>query len=214
MNQTTKMGVGLIPGFEDVIAHSYTTSLDTGDFTSRSINTAGFNFNVPQPIVLVVKKNSSVLKGLRNWLQTQTVNGKIAAKSMLMIDDEADSASINTNKADKNPTAINGYIRDIITLFNRSAYVGYTATPFANIFIPQDDNDLFPKDFIVNLPAPDNYIGPEKVFGISTVPDENGELLPIVCPVTDSDNFVPAKNTERMTTSLPYRICQYHLKMQ
>ena len=194
MNQTTKMGVGLIPGFEDVIAHSYTTSLDTGDFTSRSTNTAGFNFNVPQPIVLVVKKNSSVLKSLRNWLQTQTVNGKIAAKSMLMIDDEADNASVNTNKADKNPTAINGYIRDIITLFSRSAYVGYTATPFANIFIPQDGNDLFPKDFIVNLPAPDNYIGPEKVFGISAVPDENDELLPIVNPVTDSDSFVPAKH--------------------
>ena len=67
---------------------------------------------------------------------------------MLLIDDEADNASINTNKADKNPTRINGYIRDIISLFNRSAYVGYTATPFANIFIPLDDSDLFPRDFI------------------------------------------------------------------
>ena len=194
MNQTTKMGVGLIPGFNDVIAHSYTTSLDTGDFTRRSTNTAGFNFNVQQPIVLVVKKNSSVLKSLRNWLQTQTTDGRITTKSMLMIDDEADNASVNTNKADKDPTAINGYIRDIIALFNRAAYVGYTATPFANIFIPLDDNDLFPKDFIVNLPVPDNYIGPEKVFGTSAVPDENDELLPIVNPVTDSDGFVPAKH--------------------
>ena len=194
LNQTIKMGVGRIPGFDDAIAHSYTTSLDTGDFTKRAANTAGFNFHVPQPIVLVVKKNSSVLKNLRDWLKTHTIDGKIANKSMLLIDDEADNASINTNKADKNPTRINGYIRDIISLFNRSAYVGYTATPFANIFIPLDDSDLFPRDFIINLPAPNNYIGPEKVFGTSIIPDEDDELLPIVNTVDDSDDFVPPKH--------------------
>lgn len=191
-NQTTKIGVGLIPGFDDAIAHSYTTSLETGDFTRKATNTAGFNFNVPQPIILVVKKNSTVLKNLRNWLRTHTINGKIVSKAMLLIDDEADNASINTNRIDEDPTTINGYIRDIINLFNRSAYVGYTATPFANIFIPLDDNDLFPRDFIINLPAPDNYIGPEKVFGTSVVPDENDELLPIVNTITDCDNFVPS----------------------
>lgn len=62
MNKTTKIGVGLIPGFENAIANSYTTSLEKGDFTSRATNTAGFNFNAPQPILLVVKKNASVLK--------------------------------------------------------------------------------------------------------------------------------------------------------
>ena len=128
LNQTIKMGVGRIPGFDDAIAHSYTTSLDTGDFTKRAANTAGFNFYVPQPIVLVVKKNSSVLKNLRDWLKTHTTAGKISVKSMLLIDDEADNASVNTNKADKDPTRINGYIRDILGQFNRSAYVGYTAT--------------------------------------------------------------------------------------
>ena len=194
LNQTIKMGVGRIPGFDDAIAHSYTTSLDTGDFTKRAANTAGFNFYVPQPIVLVVKKNSSVLKNLRDWLKTHTAAGKISVKSMLLIDDEADNASVNTNKADKHPTRINGYIRDILGLFNRSAYVGYTATPFANIFIPLDDSDLFPRDFIINLPAPDNYIGPEKVFGTSAIPDENDDLLPIVNTVDDSDYFVPPKH--------------------
>ena len=79
-------------------------------------------------------------------------------------------------------------------MFNRSAYVGYTATPFANIFIPLDDSDLFPRDFIINLPAPDNYIGPEKVFGTSAIPDENDDLLPIVNTVDDSDYFVPPKH--------------------
>ncbi|MDR1896131.1 MAG: Z1 domain-containing protein [Prevotellaceae bacterium] len=192
MNKTTKIGVGLIPGFENAIANSYTTSLEKGDFTSRATNTAGFNFNAPQPILLVVKKNASVLKRLCNWLQTQATNDKITNKSLLIIDDEADNASINTNVKELDPTAINRNICKMISLFNRSAYVGYTATPFANIFIPQNEEDLFPRDFIINIPAPTNYIGPEKVFGTSIIPDDtNNDLLPIVFPIKDYDFFVP-----------------------
>ena len=192
MNKTTKIGVGLIPGFENAIANSYTTSLEKGDFTSRATNTAGFNFNAPQPILLVVKKNASVLKRLCTWLQTQATNDKITNKSLLIIDDEADNASINTNVKELDPTAINKNICKIISLFNRSAYIGYTATPFANIFIPQNEDDLFPRDFIINIPAPTNYIGPEKVFGTSIIPDDtNNDLLPIVCPIKDYDYFVP-----------------------
>lgn len=192
MNKTTKIGVGLIPGLENAIANSYTTSLEKGDFTSRATNTAGFNFNAPQPILLVVKKNASVLKRLCTWLQTQATNDKITNKSLLIIDDEADNASINTNVKELDPTAINKNICKIISLFNRSAYIGYTATPFANIFIPQNEDDLFPRDFIINIPAPTNYIGPEKVFGTSIIPDDtNNDLLPIVCPIKDYDYFVP-----------------------
>ena len=192
MNNTTKIGVGLIPGFDNAIANSYTTSLEKGDFTSRAANTAGFNFNVPQPILLVVKKNASVLNRLYKWLQTQTINEKITNKSLLIIDDEADNASINTNRKELDPTTINRNICSIISLFNRSAYVGYTATPFANIFIPQNEDDLFPRDFIINIPAPTNYIGPEKVFGTSIIPDDtNSDLLPIIYPIKDYDFFVP-----------------------
>lgn len=194
MNKTTKIGVGLIPGFENAIANSYTTSLDIGDFTNGGANTAGFNFNAPQPILLVVKKNASVLKRLFNWLHahSHTTNEKISNKSLLIIDDEADNASINTNRKELDPTTINKNICGIISLFNRSAYVGYTATPFANIFIPQNENDLFPRDFIINIPAPTNYIGPEKVFGTSINPDDydNG-ILPIIVPIKDSDLFIP-----------------------
>lgn len=192
MNRTIRIGVGLIPGFDNAIANSYTTSTERGDFTKQAANTAGFNFNNPQPIILVIKKNVSVLKRLYSWLKSQSTHDIIANKSLLLIDDEADNASINTNRDGEDPTAINKNICKIIKLFNRSAYVGYTATPFANIFIPLDKDDLFPKDFIINLPAPDNYIGPEKVFGTSANPDENEDLLPIVFPVTDSDAFVPA----------------------
>lgn len=193
--ETTKIGVGLIPGFDDAIANSYTTNAEKGDFTSRSANTAGFNFNAPQPALLVVKKNASVLKRLNTWLNTHAENGKISNKSLLMIDDEADNASINTNASGDEPTTINKHICSILTKFNRSAYVGYTATPFANIFIPLDDSNLFPRDFIINLPAPSTYIGPDKVFGTSIVPDDsNDELLPIVTSVNDFHNFVPDKH--------------------
>lgn len=193
--ETTKIGVGLIPGFDDAIANSYTTNAEKGDFTSHSANTAGFNFNAPQPALLVVKKNSSVLKRLNTWLNTHADNGKINNKSLLMIDDEADNASINTNASGDDPTTINKQICSILAKFNRSAYVGYTATPFANIFIPLDDSNLFPRDFIINLPAPSTYIGPDKVFGTSLVPDEaDDELLPIVVPINDFSTFVPNKH--------------------
>ncbi len=193
--ETTKIGVGLIPGFDEAIANSYTTNAEKGDFTSLSANTAGFNFNAPQPALLVVKKNSSVLKRLNTWLNTHAENGKINNKTLLMIDDEADNASINTNASNEDPTTINKYICSILNKFNRTAYVGYTATPFANIFIPQDDSNLFPRDFIINLPSPSTYIGPDKVFGTSPVTEDMSEdLLPIVLPIDDFQTFVPDKH--------------------
>ena len=186
------IGVGNISNTKNAIAHSYTSSADRGDFSQQVAANAGINFNNPQPILFVVKKNSSVLKNLNQWLGTQGINGKIKNKSLLIVDDEADNASINTHTIDDEPTRINGQIRNILSLFSRSAYVGYTATPFANIFIPQCDSDLFPKHFIINIPPPTNYIGPEKVFGTSANPDsDNEELLPIVNSINDFHNFVP-----------------------
>lgn len=82
---------------------------------------------------------------------------------MIMIDDEADNASINTNKKEEDPTKINNYIRKILKLFARNTYVGFTATPFANVFISYDtqdemlSDDLFPRHFIYSLESPSNY---------------------------------------------------------
>lgn len=188
-NAQNKIGVGRSTLYPNLVAHSITTSEEKGDFTKRAAGIV--NFNTADPILLVIKKNVSVLRRLYSWLSTQSNDSK-NSKSVLVIDDEADNASINTNRPELNPTRINGLIRDIINIFNRTAYVGYTATPFANIFIAQDDTDLFPRDFIINLPAPSNYIGPEKVFGTSLTPDENNDdILPIVFRVSDYSNFVP-----------------------
>lgn len=143
------------------------------DFKAQNAKNLNFDLrNINGPVIFVVKKNSTVLKRLNKWLSTynQNDNNKID-HSILVIDDEADNASVNT-KADpeETPTAINGEIRKLLAMFKKSSYVGFTATPFANIFIdPENENamyeeDLFPKDYIYSLNAPSNYTGARNIF--------------------------------------------------
>jgi len=197
------IGVGRID--QNSIAHSLTSSLS--DFNVGAANAIGINFNTNEPIIAVVKKNGRILDRLLQWLTAQAieVDGRrvIRNKSLLLIDDEADNASINTRPEDDGTTRINGLIRDIIRLFDKSGYVGYTATPFANLFIPIQEDELFPRDFIINLPAPSNYIGPDKVFGFQLVEEDelSDTVLPIVRRIDDFQNFVP--NGHRSTEALP-----------
>ncbi len=120
----------------------------------------------PQPVLIVIKKNISRLTRLKGWLEGAT-SATLERCPVLIIDDEADQASINTaGTGADSPSKINGAIREILKLLPRSAFVGYTATPFANVFIdPAEYEDLYPRDFIVDLPRPDDYIGPEALFG-------------------------------------------------
>jgi hypothetical protein len=112
----------------------------------------------------VVKKNSTVLKRLVDDLGE--IHAELGEIPTLIIDDEADQASVNTKKQ-KNPTAeekertaVNKRISDLLKVLKRAQYVGYTATPFANVFVdPDDSEDIFPKDFIVTLERPDGYMG-------------------------------------------------------
>ena len=200
-NASTAFGVSQVE--KGVVAHSITSSADKGDFSAGLFTSLGINFDTNEPIILVVKKNPKVLTRLLTWLKSRgqtDANGNryIASKSVLVIDDEADHASININKDPDKPTKINGQIRDILRLFYKSAYVGYTATPFANIFVPIAADQLFPRDFIINLPAPSNYIGPEQVFGFSPLGDDDAldNTLPIVHRIDDTSAFVPEKERE------------------
>ncbi len=198
VNRENRRNIGVGNIDPSLIVHPLTSSLENGDFRSSSANAGLPNFNTTEPIIAVVKKNGGKLNSLLQWLLAQstvTSDGKriIRNKSLLLIDDEADNASINTKKEDDGTTRINGLIRDILRLFEKSAYVGYTATPFANIFIAREEDDLFPRDFIVNLPAPSNYIGPEKVFGFEMMEDddESDTVLPIVRRIDDYQPFLP-----------------------
>ncbi|MEU9635199.1 Z1 domain-containing protein [Streptomyces tendae] len=114
--------------------------------------------------VLVVKKNKSVLtKLVKDLKQIHGILGELPA---LIIDDESDQASVNTSDPKKwergstERTAINGLISKLLGLLPRAQYVGYTATPFANVFVdPGDDMDIFPSDFLISLPRPAGYMG-------------------------------------------------------
>ena len=147
--------------------------------------------NLKEPAVFVIKKNPSTLRNLIDWLKTHNAHlgtDKIG-EPMLLVDDEADNASINIRHRLDEISRINGQIRELLNLFDRSCYVGYTATPFANIFVDPDTDDemvghdLFPRDFIVSLDAPTNYFGPSRVFrdnadAVLRDVDDHADLLP------------------------------------
>jgi hypothetical protein len=116
-------------------------------------------------VLCVVKKNSSRLRHLREWLEGAQ-EGVLRNCPTLIVDDEADQASINTARDQNSPSTINRRIRELLEQLPKAAYVGYTATPFANILIdPAVEKDLYPRDFIVDLPRPTAYVGPETIFG-------------------------------------------------
>ena len=141
------------------------------DFKQKNAQNLNFDLrNINGSVIFVVKKNSSVLKRLNKWLRSFNTSGdKPIDNSILVIDDEADNASVNT-KNDDSPTAINALIRELLKNFTKSSYVGFTATPYANIFIDPDsfnemaEEDLFPKDYIYSLNAPSNYTGARDIF--------------------------------------------------
>lgn len=210
--RSIQIGVGDPYFGSPIVAHSLTSSIEKGDFTQGAANALGLNFNTSEPIVAVIKKNPHVLRRIYQWLGAQAnedskLGRVIRNKSLLLIDDEADNASINISNDPEKQSSINGWITQILNLFGKNAYVGYTATPFANIFIPLNDQNLFPRNFIKNIPAPSNYIGPEKIFGFS--PLEEGEtsntVLPIVNRISDYRDFVPDrhKKDDQKPSSLP-----------
>lgn len=161
-------GVGNLAGFrQDKMPHCLTS--ETSDFKkeiAEGRQTINFE-NMKLPILVVIKKHTKTLDRLLEWLVDNYPNQ--IDKPMLVIDDESDYASINT-KDENNPTVINKKIRLLLRKFTKSAYVAYTATPFANIFIDHSaksekfGEDLFPRDFIYALSPPDNYFGAQVIF--------------------------------------------------
>ncbi|MFN1215643.1 Z1 domain-containing protein [Chryseobacterium kwangjuense] len=220
---TSRIGVGKIN--PNLAAHSLTTNAINGDFNRRASESSGINIRGNDPIILVIKKNASVMKNLLSWLANRgemMEDGKKQIKNLplLVIDDEADNASINISK--NHVSGINACIRSMLKLFEQSAYIGYTATPYANIFIKQytdDDvkgldyninniplslgNDIFPKNFIVNIPAPSNYIGPEKLFGIESLENIEKDIYPLRLfrKIDDHESFIPEKHKKDLKPS-------------
>jgi hypothetical protein len=194
--QKRHIGVGLIDGRRDGVVF---TSRDH-DFRKQAASALNISLSsVQEPVLVVTKKNKRVLDRLAAWLRAYNADrdGRIDMP-LLLIDDEADNASVNTKQDPQQTTSINGAIRDMLGLFRRSSYVGFTATPFANIFIdPESTNewvgdDLFPRDFIHVLKAPDNYVGMARMFGSAEVLAD-GEVAAaggVVRTIEDADDWL------------------------
>jgi hypothetical protein len=197
-----------------------TNRTNTGDFNTKIAKHLAITPE-QRPWLFVVKKHKVVLERLLKWIRGHVADatdehGKrfVSNLPLLLIDDEADHASVDTGEQhigadgkpdeDHEPKAINSRIRKILNTFAKKAYVGYTATPFANIFIhrqnetPEEGPDLFPQSFIVNLAAPSNYVGPARVFGLQTPDGRSG--LPLTRVFQDHtsedgrDGWMPPKH--------------------
>jgi hypothetical protein len=216
------VGVGLISSDPSLRVDTITNRSESGDF---NINPGG------RPLVFVVKKNASVLKNLVKYLEyvandkDKKNNPQISKVPLLLIDDEADQGSVDTSRMDfdvegdpdpdHEPTTLNRLIRKMLFIFSESAYVGYTATPFANIFIHNEaktdkyGEDLFPRSFITTIPTPSNYIGPEKVFGLIDDDGEPRQLgLPIIRPITD---YAASSSLDEKSGWMPAKHDRYHV---
>lgn len=209
-NENKIIGVGKYKVNTDIysLTSSYYKTGDEGDFSQSVAN----RLNIPigkNPVIFVIKKNKSILENLIDWF-SKDVNAKVVDSSpklfdvpVLIIDDEADSASVNAGKSIEDIKTINKLIRTLLNLFNQNTFIGYTATPYANLFISQEHNeelttivknkeykigeDLFPRDFIINIKAPTNYIGAAKIFGFENPNGVEKEPLDIFRAIDDFD---------------------------
>jgi hypothetical protein len=234
-NERTNFGAGKYDN--SLQAHYFTSSAMDGDFKTTARYITGTNTRIGYTVV-IVKKNSTVLKEFIKWFAARgnpLPDGKVIVRGLplLLIDDEADNASINVSA--NGISTINGLIRSLLSLFEKSAYVGYTATPFANVFIPLTEGedyavkglniqlpefwkysgkDLFPRDFIINIPPPSNYTGPKEIFGIdgeiSADPDKAAAALPLMRPLMAEDyqEYFPDKHKkdDKLPEKLPEKL--------
>lgn len=160
-----------------------------------------------KPVLCVVKKNGVVLRRLLKWLQAASPE-TLRACPTLIVDDEADQASVNTAKGDAIRAVINDRVVSLLRLMPRVAYVGYTATPFANIFVDiTQPEDLYPRDFIIDLPRPPAYFGPERIFGRDRMTqdeaDEAVDGLDMIRRVPDDDVAVVAPRGRDRSEFMP-----------
>jgi hypothetical protein len=218
------IGVGEIDSDVKIQPNCATNRSNNGDFSTKVAQHCAISPE-QRPWLFVVKKNKTVLERLLKWIRNHVADATdkktgrrfVTNLPLLLIDDESDHASVDTGEQlfnpdgapddEHQPKAINSRIRKILHSFAKSAYVGYTATPFANIFIHrrgetrEEGPDLFPQSFIINLAAPSNYAGPAKVFGLRSQQGRSGGL-PLIRDVSDHvDNtgvsgWMPSKHNK------------------
>ncbi|WFE23305.1 Z1 domain-containing protein [Solwaraspora sp. WMMD937] len=190
----------------DIVDHDWVPlTTDDADF-GNVVNGAAFLARGTKSIA-VVKKNQARLRSLRDWLRDipQDIRRRVP---VLLLDDEADQATPNSATRQDRQTRINRLIRQIWQEIPTGTYLGYTATPFANIFMdPNDDQELYPADFIIDLPRPKAYFGAERVFGREPLndaddPDPGLDMVRDV-PDEEAKELRPPSNREARQTFDP-----------
>lgn len=136
--------------------------------------------NFAQRYVTVCLKNAKRLEALISWLYEDPK--RTAKLRIVVIDDEADQASVNTAEItpeeEQARCAINKLICYLVngkksdgsipeTCFQAINYISYTATPYANVLNEASEESLYPKDFICTLPEANEYFGAKVIFGNS-----------------------------------------------
>lgn len=212
-NNQHRIGVGAMAGFPRMNAASLTTSAENGDFRATTARRLALPIG-DYPVLLIVKKHAGILNNIHDWVTTihgtPGAGGRTVVRDipLLVIDDEADNASINTGKLTReetDPPAVNRSLRKLLHAFTRSAYVGYTATPYANLYIEAEGGhstygeDVFPRSFIDVLRPPTNYFGPERIFGLDEGDGGGSPPLPIHRAVDDHSSWVPDKHDKDWT---------------
>lgn len=210
------IGVGTIIATGDIKnqlpLQSLTTRDEKGDYNKNNSQGAYY-----PPYIIVTKKVKSPLTHILTQLRKTIAVSEDGKKSIpvkypaLIIDDEADQASINTKKntdPEADPTTINGLIRKLLKLFQCRSYVGYTATPFANIFIPhraENDvygKDLFPKDFIAKAPRPELYVGAREFFGLGDAEDDSPKM-PLIRSIQEGKDYLSGNKKDDPVGPIP-----------
>ncbi|NIK58245.1 Z1 domain-containing protein [Kribbella shirazensis] len=174
------------------------TDLDR-DFVPTANAASFFGKSNRTHVLCVIKKNATVLRKFGAWLRS--ASDYLGDCPALVIDDEADQATVASR-------TINPLIHDIMGVLPKSAYVGYTATPFANLLIDPSSGDLYPSDFVVNLPKPAGHFGTEVIFGRYALDGEDpGEVddgYDMIRTVPKSDiDFVRPKRRDDIETFQP-----------
>lgn len=154
----------------------------------------------------VTLKQKDRLNNLLNWIKRDTSNAK--NMRVLIIDDEADQASINTKKLDSGEqTTINKLVNDIVNgpkgkqLCGAMNYICYSATPYANFLNDSSEDGLYPNNFITTLTPPKSYFGPQEIFGV----DEDGlsDGLSIIRNIDSDDESKINKILEETSLDIP-----------
>ena len=221
-------GVGKVRKFGELgdqkVRQVFSITSYKSDFV-RTVKESDFSLNNKN--ILICKKNTGVLKNLLIWLNDYLIENKDKHNiPFLIIDDEADNASLNNlgHLGSEYASTINGHIRALLNLFSKKTYLGYTATPFANVL--QDRNEaavgkwrisyksngqiinkefdqvdnIFPDDFIELLNPPTNYIGAKQIF--ETVLDNEVKKIPLILPIEDCFAAFPIKVFENSDGSV------------